>query len=600
MKRFLTAITMMLSLSVWAGNNVLIVGNYGNAATAMKTELEAEGHTVTMVNSLPADLSNVNQIWDLRIDQAISAADQTAYDTFLQNSGYLYLAGENTSFATRNNSISTFTSTLGGGTIVVGGFPANAQDGNDLYFSNNTTVDFIAAAGIDNTGGTGRVLAADGTGIPTAMIWIGNAGDLAGNYNGTVVVIADINWTQSNFYDANNQQFLQELIRGIVVGTTSGTITATGTGTSIGGAPPAPTVVSTAPGVDTVVITSVVGVTTTTVTTANAVSEDAANQTVTTTVTTTNSTPTTTTTCTTPTTVATYSDNSTTITNGTQTCVDTITVATVSSDAVSAVSGRIDQLSQFDNYNYILNSSLGRDLFRRDWIETENGRMYINVNNNRSTFNNGYTADGRVYGVGVEKDIDAVTIIGLRANKATSDLKGTDSVNNQKKDHVAIYGTKRTDIINLHADLNIAKNNYSSTRHIGPYSNSVSTSGTDTWITLTGSKEVVPGVTPFAGVTAGKQKIDGYTETGSSLTARTVGDRSANLNYATVGVNISKDVEKVNLSVTASANTDDLQTIKISVDTFADEKVKLSISATETRYKNIRNTSVGIGLNVRF
>jgi hypothetical protein len=372
----------------------------------------------------------------------------------------------------------------------------------------------------------------------------------------------------------------------------------------------------------TTVITTTVtrGVTTRVVTTDHTVSENATHQTVETTVTTvdttpvtvvtTNTTPVTTTTCTVNRTTTTYSDNTSTTNDSAQNCSstvsNTVTSTTSTTDevitdiATSNVSGRIDQLVEFNNYNYILNSSLGRDLFRRDWITTENGRMYINVNNNRSTFDNGYKVNGQVYGVGVEKDINAVTVVGLRANRANSNLNGTDSVSRQQKDHFAVYGTKRTEVIDLHADLNFAKNNYGSTRHIGPYSNSLSTSGTDTWITVSGSKEVMPGVTPYLGVTTGKQKIDGYTESGSALTARTVNGISTNLNYATTGVNISKDVEKVNLSVTASANTDNLQTIKISVDTFADEKIKLSISATETRYKNIRNTSVGIGLNVKF
>jgi hypothetical protein len=278
----------------------------------------------------------------------------------------------------------------------------------------------------------------------------------------------------------------------------------------------------------------------------------------------------------------------------------TTTNEVITDVATSEVSGRIDQLTEFNNYNYILNSSLSRDLFRRDWITTENGRMYINVNENRATFGSGYNANGQIYGIGVEKDINAVTIVGLRANRANSSLNRADSISRQQKDHFAVYGTKRTEVIDLHADLNIAKNNYSSTRHIGPYSNSLSTSGTDTWITVSGSKEVMPGVTPYLGVTTGKQKIDGYTENGSALTARTVGDRNANLNYATIGVNISKDIEKINVSVDAAVNTDNLQTIKLSLDTFADEKVRLSISATETRYKSIRNTSVGIGLNVKF
>ena len=245
----LAVLTAVFTSTAALADDVLIVGSYGDAGTQMKSELEAAGHTVTEASSLPADISNIEQIWDLRINNAISNADQAIYDTFLQNSGYLYLAGENSSFATRNNSISAFTSTLGGGAVSVGGSPSNAQDANSTYFSSDTSVDFIAAATITNTGGTGRVLASDSNGNPTGMIWIGNAGDFSSEYNGTVVVIADINWTQGNYYDANNQVFLQELIGGVVAGTVEGTIDEDGNGgdNNVGGnTPPSdPVVVST-------------------------------------------------------------------------------------------------------------------------------------------------------------------------------------------------------------------------------------------------------------------------------------------------------------------------------------------------------------------
>lgn len=157
----------------------------------------------------------------------MTSAEKTTYDTFLQNNGYIYFAGENSSFAARNNDVGAFVSTLGGGSITVGSTAYNTQTANTTYFSNGETVDFIAAAGI-TTDGTGRTLAADGSGNITAMMWIGNAGDLGTDYNGTVVVVADINWTQGDYFDANNAEFLDSLIAGIVAGTTSGTISATG------------------------------------------------------------------------------------------------------------------------------------------------------------------------------------------------------------------------------------------------------------------------------------------------------------------------------------------------------------------------------------
>ena len=265
-----TAVLALGCVTMANADTALVLGGTAwDESVAIRTELAAQGHTVTYDagSSLPADISSYNQVWDLRVGDAISASDTVQYDTFLKNDGYLYLAGENNSFATRNNSISTFTSTLGGGTITVGGSPNNSQSGNDNYFSASTSVSYVNAATVTSTGG--RVLTADGTGKATGKMWIGRAGDLGAAYTGTVVVIADINWTQAYFFTAANDKFLEELIDGIAEGTTSSSISASGTGNSIGTPAPAPTVVSTAAGANIVSTSTSNGTTTTTSTDTN-------------------------------------------------------------------------------------------------------------------------------------------------------------------------------------------------------------------------------------------------------------------------------------------------------------------------------------------
>ncbi len=245
-KKILATLVAAVLSSAALADNVLIIGGEGDSHISVKTELEAVGHTVTYQagSAGPTDLTGYQQVWDMRYSTALSANDMALYDTFLRNSGYLYLSGEHGGFAVRNNSISAFTSSLGGGTISVNGFAANEQTGNTTYFIGNETVDYAAAAIITAQGG--RVLSQDANGAATSMMWIGNAGDLGQDYNGTVVVVADINWTQSGFYDANNEDFLERLIGGIVAGTVAGTISDQGNGAAGGGngTPPAPTTFS--------------------------------------------------------------------------------------------------------------------------------------------------------------------------------------------------------------------------------------------------------------------------------------------------------------------------------------------------------------------
>ena len=581
-KRFLASTALVLGLATAAqADDVLIVGSYGDAGTSIKNELLDAGHTVTEVSSLPSDMTGVDQVWDLRINSAISSADQAVYDTFLQNSGYLYLAGENTSFATRNNSISEFTSTLGGGAVSVGGRPSNAQDGNDSYFSSDTSVDFIAAATITNTGGTGRVLASDSSGNPTGMIWIGNAGDFSSNYNGTVVVIADINWTQSNYYDANNEQFLEELIAGVVAGTVSGTIDESGTGTGVGAAPAAPTVVSTAPGVPIVVVTSADGGTVTTIVSNNAVSETDVEQTVETTTTTTVTTATNTTTCTTPTTVTTYSDNSTTTANGTESCATATTYASTSSDVVESVSGRIDQTATAQD----ITNSVVRGL-------EFDGLNGLTANHK---YDNGMEGTTRGFTLGGKKDLENGVIIGGGLARFSTDVDDAD--NNTAKASTTVLDAnigRRVENGTVTFGLRHAMTDYSISRTIGDWANTGSTSGTDSSARLMfeGNGEKLK---PVVGYTRGKRTTDAYTEGGDALTARSVSESSEMYGYATIGGTVDFGL----LDATALRHTDGVNQLSVGLEK-QDEDVTFEVRVDKTMTDLGDTTSLSAGISWKF
>lgn len=207
-------------------NNCLVVGLANGAQYGFITELQATGHTVTYLNSesLPADISGYQQIYDLRYNTAISTADGTKYYAFLQNRGFLYLTGEHSGFPHRNNSISNFISPLGGGTLTVSGSSLNQQTANATFFPTAPTITYSAIARYINTNGTGRPFTTDARGRSGAMMWIGNGGDLTSDLNGTIVTVADINWTMPAYYNSTNQAFLRKMIYGIVYGTTTGTI----------------------------------------------------------------------------------------------------------------------------------------------------------------------------------------------------------------------------------------------------------------------------------------------------------------------------------------------------------------------------------------
>jgi len=585
-KKLLTgaALALGLTTSAWA-DDVLIVGSYGDAGTQMKSELKAAGHTVTEASSLPADISNIEQIWDLRINDAISSADQATYDTFLQNSGYLYLAGENSYFATRNNSISAFTSTLGGGAVSVGGSPSNAQGANSTYFSSDTSVDFIAAATITNTGGTGRVLASDSNGNPTGMIWIGNAGDFSSKYNGTVVVIADINWTQSNYYDANNRVFLQELIGGVVAGTVEGTITESGNGGDSnigGGAPAAPTVTGTEPGTPIVAVTTAPGGTVTTIVTNNAVSETTTEQTVETTVTTTLTTATNTTTCTTTTTITNYSDGSASdpVSNDDESCATATTYASTSSATVDTVSGRIDQMSSVQD---ITTANIRGLEF--------NGAQGIA---SAHKYDNGLEGTTRGFSIGGKTDPnEAGFVIGGGIAQMSTSVDDADN-NSASASTTALQGSIAKGAVEL--SVTHAMSDYSITRHIGDWTNGASTSGTDTSASIMFRPELeAANVQPVLGYTRGKRTVDAYTEGGDALTARSVAESSEMYGYGTVGATVEIGL----VDITGVRHTDGVNQASIGIGNKT-EKFDWNVGVNRTMTDLGNTNSISAGLAIRF
>ncbi|MCK9294985.1 MAG: VPLPA-CTERM sorting domain-containing protein [Desulfobulbaceae bacterium] len=76
------------------------------------------GHSVTANTVSLNDYSVYDQVWDLRYLNPITTTDVTAFTNFLQGGGNMYLTGEfSPNFDIRNNSVETFVSGLGAGTL---------------------------------------------------------------------------------------------------------------------------------------------------------------------------------------------------------------------------------------------------------------------------------------------------------------------------------------------------------------------------------------------------------------------------------------------------------------------------------------------------
>jgi hypothetical protein len=189
-----------------AGVEADVLGN-------LTTIMAAAGLTVTANVGIPAgDLSGYAQIWDIRYTNAtpLTAGDITSYTTYLAAGRTLVVIGENTAFATRNNSIVTLISDLGGGSITVT-TPNNAQTVQSPFTgpASITSITFLAAGGTTNAG-TGTFITKDVTNNGAAIYYA--RGTLTGAPAGRLMVVFDINFLESSA-DATSHSLIGNMVR---------------------------------------------------------------------------------------------------------------------------------------------------------------------------------------------------------------------------------------------------------------------------------------------------------------------------------------------------------------------------------------------------
>lgn len=598
MRALIMGIVLALFSTAVLADTALVIGDYNNAPDSVAARLEAAGHTVTIqrdTNNPPADISGYDQIWDLRWYQSFDQTVTDQYDDFVKNGGFLFISTENPGCCTIQNATKAALITqMGGGDTTIGGEVAGStqdvvENGtNTTYMTAGLTVNFSAISAILNDQGT--ALITDANGKVAAMMWVGNAGDLAEGYSGTVITIADINWLAQGFtteaYVEDNTQALDDIIGGVVAGTVAGTISeeGNGEGSDIGGGTTEPTVTGTEAGDPIVVVTTSDGGTVTTVTTVHGVSETDTEQTVETTVTTAITNATVTQTCTTTTTITNYSDGSSTgpVSNNDETCTSETTYDTTSSATVDKVSGRIDQAATAVDVTDVNLRNLSFD-----------GIQGIRANHD---YANGMSGETTGFTLGGNLPItDNGLLIGGGYARINTSLSGNDdtasaSTNAFEGSIGRAMGTGVGSITLRHA-----MTDYGFSRTIGDWSNTGSTSGANT--SLSGKITIAqdPMFSPYLGYTIGRKTMDAYTEGGDALTARSVAATEETYNYATVGANIQLGL----INLHGEHNTDGVQSMGVGIGKTT-EKLEWNLGVEKTTTDLGENTRLKAGLKILF
>jgi hypothetical protein len=410
-------------------------------------------------------------------------------------------------------------------------------------------------------------------------------------------------------------------------------------GETAGGTPSAPTVVSTAPTTPVTSSTTTDGVTvtntqvtqgqtvsTTTITdtrgdqTAKTLSVNRNTTTVNVTPVTTvvtDTTPYTTVTTTTTRNVETLSDGTTRTVNDTTTTTTTtgdnvVTTTTVTTDTTTgssdqAYTTRIDQYSKLLTANQRMNETLESDPLTRIKISASgiqqrdlSGRdynFYVTGNGLKSNTNDGYNYNGNIFGIGIEKVINASTLVGIKYDRGQTTLSGDNSGGNSTKDAVGIYAVNTVNNWILKSDIGYAMNNYGANHSIPElgYGNTSSTKGTDKWAQVKLYTPDYKGFRPLVGARVENNQINSVTENGSAITAMSYDAVNQSKTVGLVGARYDHNFNK-NWAVGAEATQNTAQTTQANLAlTYFDDKnssVLLKIGTQNNNGVTVNTASV--------
>ena len=188
--------------------------SYSDAHTNIKSQLEADGYTVTLSTSgsVASNLaSSYDVVYDLKYNSNCGSTCKTNYQSFVQNGGVLVIVGENSNFSGRNNNIDGLITNKFGGTVTLVGntngcsIPCSSgqiNNSNTISSSNTTVTDSnYTSLGHYPYGqyftGDGTWVAKNGNGQVLWMRWSGS--ELPSGYTGAVYITFDINQFESAF-----------------------------------------------------------------------------------------------------------------------------------------------------------------------------------------------------------------------------------------------------------------------------------------------------------------------------------------------------------------------------------------------------------------
>ena len=214
---FLSFVVLFSVIGAAKADTALIYhSSYSDAHTNVKSQLEADGYTVTLsttgtvhdnlkTNNIDGTSGGYDVVYDMKYNNNIGSNGKDRYQAFIQNGGVLVLVGENqVSYSNTNNTIAAFINNKAGGSMTILGTTGGGNCGNDCNITQtNTDVtdSNYTSVGVYPYGayfsGDGTWVAKSTSGKVLWMRWSGS--ELNSGYTGAVYVTFDINQFTSSY-----------------------------------------------------------------------------------------------------------------------------------------------------------------------------------------------------------------------------------------------------------------------------------------------------------------------------------------------------------------------------------------------------------------
>ena len=230
---FIWVVLFTIIDKVKADTALIYHSNYSDAHTNVKTQLEADGYTVTLsttgtvhdnlkTNNIDGTSGGYDVVYDMKYNNSIGSNGKTRYQNFVQAGGVLVLVGENNAnFSNNNQTIEAFVENKLGGTVSINGNTTgcaynctNNTNSNTITTTNTaiTDSDYGSDVAVYPYGahftGDGTWLAKDGNGRVLWMRWSGD--QLPSGYSGAAYITFDINQFESPFDKAKMANMISD------------------------------------------------------------------------------------------------------------------------------------------------------------------------------------------------------------------------------------------------------------------------------------------------------------------------------------------------------------------------------------------------------